>query len=576
MRELWVRRESNPALAVDLSDLPRPKVESAGLPSRLSQAEGPYRAEFAEVARSVGIDFMYVPAPDDSTEGKRVVELTGGGVAALDYDADGWPDLFFTQGGLLPEPGPDAPSDRLFRNVGGRFEDASAVAGLGSSDYGQGTAVGDYNGDGFADVYVCNLGVNRLFVNNGDGTFGDVTSALPHGLADWSTSAAMADLTGDGLPDLYVTNYLAGDDLFTAICQQDSNSPPRICTPDEFDAAQDRLLVNLGDGRFADQTDSAGIVVPGGKGLGVLVADFLDSGNLQVFVANDGVPNFFFVPQPGKSPLLVESAASLGLAMNGEGQAQACMGMAAGDADGDGRLDVFVTNFDRESNTLYRNGDGLFEDASRPAGVREPSYRLLGFGTQFLDADLDGDEDLILTNGHVDDFSDDGTPYRMRAQYLENRGRGVFVERFGAEAGEFFDQEHLGRGLCRLDFNRDGRPDAAITHLDTPAALLANRADPSGHFLKLRLVATVGARDAVGAVVTVTSGDWSHTLQRVAGDGYQCANESVQMFGLGDRGQSVRLDVRWPDGSTQAFSEVAADADVVCVQGQARARVLPK
>ena len=571
MLALWVRPDLNPALFLDLSDLPLPEIQATQTSSTSGDENPRYFARFADRAADTGFEFQYVAAPDDATEGKRVIELTGGGAAAIDFDLDNRPDVFLTQGGYFPlTEGPDAPADALFRNLGGAFENVANLAGVAGTEFGQGMAVGDYNTDGFPDLFVANLGENQLYANNGDGTFTDVTPTLNDTSSDWSTSAMMADLDGDGLPEIYVANYLEGPELHTLICQTTPDAPPRICTPDMFEGAQDRLFRNSGDGSFADVTDGSGIVRPQGKALGLLGADFSGTGRLQIFVANDGVPNFFYVSEAG-SLKFVESAEASGVSVSGDGRAQACMGVASGDANLDGRLDFFVTNFDRESNTLYSSlGDGMFDDASRQYGVREPSYRLLGFGTQFIDGDLDGDLDLVLTNGHVDDFthSESGAAYRMRAQYLSNDGRGNYRESLSDQVGDCFAKEQLGRGLCRIDWNRDGRDDVVISHLDTPASLLTNVSTATGNQLSVRLVGTDTNRDAIGTTVRIVDGDWRRMQQLVAGDGYQCSNERVLRFGLGSREVVPELEVTWPDGSKQKFEHVDVGIEVVIIQGR--------
>ncbi len=567
MIDLWVNPDANPARDIDLSDYPVPVIRPPDTAAAV-ESESKFVAKFANQARDAGLEFTYVGAPDEATEGKRVIEFTGGGAAALDYDLDNWPDLFFTQGGLFPA-AEDAtqPTDKLFRNSGNGFIDVTGDAGVGGTDFGQGMSVGDFNADGFPDLFVGNLGVNRFYLNNGDGTFADATTAPLSDRIDWTTSATLADFNGDGLPDLYVANYLAGDDIARKICRINEQDRPRICTPDQFDAAQDRIYLNLGDGRFEDRTDTSGIRIPQGKGLGLLAANFMQAGKLQLFVANDGVANFFFSVQDADF-VFTEQAATLGVSMSGDGLAQACMGIASADVNQDGYLDFFVTNFDRESNTLYLGGDGLFEDAARQSRLREPSLRMLGFGTQTVDGDLDGDADLVVVNGHVDDFSHFGTAYRMRPQYFRNNGRGVFSELAAAEIGSPFATEELGRGMCRIDWNRDGRADLAVSNLDTPASLLTNVSPHTGHFLKVKLVGTVTNRDAVGTIVRVVDGDWQQTQQRVAGDGYQCSNERVLTFGLGERTSVPVLEVRWLDGSSESFSNIKADRELVIVQGR--------
>ncbi|HND51483.1 MAG TPA: VCBS repeat-containing protein, partial [Pirellulaceae bacterium] len=466
------------------------------------------------MARDVGVDFVFRNGGRSETAGEFMYEFSGGAAAVLDFDRDGWPDLYLSQGADWP-PSADQKRflDQLYRNQGdGRFVEVAGTAGIFENGFSQGVAVGDFDNDGFPDLYVGNIGPNRLFRNNGDGTFDDVTVESGTAGDSWTTSCAMADLNGDGMPDLYVTNYLADDRLFDKPCLMPDGSP-RLCTPHEFPAAQDRLYLNLGDGRFVDVTEKVGIKVPDGKGLGVVVGDFDGSGRLGVFVANDAVPNFLFMSdvayKPGESTpfALSEQAFVAGVAVDGEGRAQACMGVALGDADGDGRLDIFVTNFRNESNTLYVSKTPpdatsiLFVDDTRRAGLRAPSFEMLGFGTQFLDADLDGREDLVVTNGHVGDLRHHGVEYMMRPQFFRNIGQGRYAELRGDEIGPFFDEKHLGRGLAKWDWNRDGRPDFVVNQLQEPAAILTNETSRPGHFLDVRLSGTRSSRDAIGTRV---------------------------------------------------------------------------
>ena len=565
-----------------LSSNPLPTMKLNSLDEQ--QSSTGYTTRFEDQASSLGLNFAFIPAPDETTGGKRIIELTGGGVAALDFDLDAWPDMFFSQGGLVPQSGESQATDRLFRNMTDRFEDVTTVAGLGGSDYGQGMAVGDFNSDGFPDVFVGNLGQNRLFANNGDGTFTDVTQLIPGDHSDWTTSCVFADFSGDGLPDLYVANYLQGDDLADRICQLNETTKPRMCTPDQFEAAQDRVYLNLGDGRLEDRTAHSGIHVPQGKGLGLLAARFgVETGELhsdkiasrraQLLVANDGVANFFFDVDP-QSFSFRESAAAAGIAMSGDGLAQACMGIAAGDANMDGQLDVFVTNFDREPNSLYLGNASFFEDATRQTRLHDPSFRLLGFGTQFVDGDLDGCPDLIVTNGHVDDYSHQGTLYRMRPQYFQNDGSGSYAELFADNVGDFFEKPALGRSMCRIDWNRDGREDIAISHLDTPASLLTNVASRTGKSISFKLVGTNSDRDATTTIVRLTNGDWKRSRQLVAGDGYQCSNEKKLVFGIAERA-TVNVTIDWPDGSNQTFKDISTGREYLIRQGDQALRTIP-
>ncbi|MBW3542002.1 MAG: VCBS repeat-containing protein [Planctomycetes bacterium] len=581
---------ANPGHLVDLSAFPLPEWHGASRTSpaatppfpplpRGGQGGGSAGVRFEDRASAAGIEFVYRNGADPQTTGTRIFETTGGGVGVLDYDGDLWPDLYFTQGSRRPPPevtGPD--DDRLYRNLGnGRFEDVTARAGLGDTRFSQGVAVGDLDNDGFADLYVANIGPNGLYRNNGDGTFTEISQERGLGDDRWTTSCLIADLDGDRSPDLYDVNYVGGDDAFHLICEK--AGVPHSCSPRTFEAAQDQVFVSLGSGRYRETGASAGIVVSDGYGLGVVAGDFDGSGRLSLFVANDEVPNFFFVNRTDAGRLRFEERALVsGLAVDGDGHSQACMGVAAGDADGDGLLDLFVTNFYDESNTLYLGQPGLlFIDATRRAGLRDPSFKLLGFGTQFLDADLDGNEDLVLTNGHIDDVTRAGIPYHMPPQFFRNRGDGRFLELNGASSpGGYFQKKYLGRGLARLDWNRDGREDFAVSHIDAPAALVTNESAGVGRFVAVHLRGTGSARDAVGATVRVDCGTRTWTKQLTAGDGYQASNQRMLTFGLGDARPPAQLAVRWPSGLEQTFENVPLDREVLVVEGRPAVAALPR
>lgn len=561
--------EANPALKIDLSEYSLPDWSS--IIHNPAERESPDtvtgQVTFEDHAADAGLEFSYINDTDDP----GIYALNGGGVAVLDYDGDGWPDLYLTQGGDWPARNDrKRPLDRLFRNLGnGRFQDVTRAAGLIEDSYSQGVAAGDYNNDGFPDLCVANLNANRLYCNNGDGTFSDVTIPTGTGGQRWTSSCAIADLNGDTWPDIYFVNYL-GETALSTVCR---NQTGRVhdCNPRQFPAEQDRLLLNLGDGRFEDITLDAGIVARDGKGLGIVVADFDGSGNLEVYVANDGVPNFLFVNQSsaGQRPRFVEQALPTGVAVNGMGNAEGGMGVAAGDVNGNGRIDLFVTNFSDESNTLYLNQPGNgFLDATNSAGLAELSLPKLGFGTQCLDGELDGRLDLVVTNGHIDPDTEPRLDYEMEPQYFGNRGEARFVEVPGDSLGSFFVRKHLGRGMARVDWNRDGLEDIVISHLNSPTALLTNTTAVRGHELSISLRGVACERDAIGTVVTLTAGDSTLTRQLTAGDGYQASNERILVFGLGDATRATEVQIDWPSGRQQNVDELQADNRYTIIEGR--------
>jgi tetratricopeptide (TPR) repeat protein len=566
--------EYNPARKIDLSSLPLPDWKALGS-SAATQAPDDRAAvpvRFEDVAGAAGIRFVYFNSPDPSTPGARIFETTGGGVAAFDFDGDAWPDLYFTQGCRWPfreESGEHR--DRLFRNrADGSAADVTESAGLGDTRFSQGISAGDFDNDGFQDLYLANLGRNRLYHNNGDGTFADVTDAAGLQGDYWTTSCLMADLNGDSLPDLYDVTYCAGPSVFTLRCP--NSGVLRTCSPRAFDPAPDQVYLNRGDGTFENVSTAAGIDVPNGYGLGIVAADFEQTGQLNLFVANDETANFYFVNRTGRQDHQLkfdEQGLTSGLAFDADGLAQACMGVAAGDADGNGLIDLFVSNFYNESDTLYlQQPGGLFIDATRPAGLRDPTFEPLGFGTQFLDGELDGLADLVLTNGHIDDLRALGRPYEMSPQYFRNVGGGRFLQLAAASLGRFFEGKYLGRGLARLDWNRDGKEDFVVSHIGSPAALVVNRTEGAGHFIALRFVGTAGDRDAIGTTVRVTAGGRTSTSQLTAGDGYQASNERRLVVGLGTATTIEKITVRWLSGSRQIFDNVAVDEDLLLIEGR--------
>lgn len=576
--------KDNPAKQISLGNLPLPdwariRSEIGRTPS-ISEADR--RIRFDDRARNTGLDFQYFNGGEPAEGMKQMYEFTGGGAAALDYDSDGWPDIYLTQGCRWPVDDKRTEHlDRLYRNIGGaRFIDATHDARLMEPSFSQGIAAGDVNGDGFCDIYVGNIGPNRWFLNNGDGTFVDplrptVGSRDARTVQgdDWTTSCLIADLNRDALPDVYVVNYLTGDDVFTRECGHAGGRS--LCLPQYFDGAQDRLLLNDARGSFNDATLAAGITATDGRGMGIVAGDFDGEGRLELFVANDMSPNFLFVDSSGSDngvPQFEEEALLRGTASNRFGEFEACMGIAAGDADGDGLPDLFVTNFDQESNTLYRQQPGMvFVDQTRTAGLEEPSRSMLGFGAQFLDADLDGDLDLVVANGHIDDGRALGRAFQMPPQLFQNDGSGGFVESPAEAVGAYFEEAYLGRSVARIDWNCDGRDDLVVSHLDAPAALLTNTSETTAQSLRVRLFGVHSERGAIGAAATVSWPAGQSQRHLLAGDGYQACNERMLTFAVPPGVESVTLSIRWPSGLTQQIQNVPCGCEFGIVEGGDRA-----
>mgnify|MGYP002630938303 CR=1 FL=1 len=393
---------------------------------------------FRNDTESSGIIFQFEDAAMVGSDATRLFEFTGGGVAVLDIDLDNWPDIFFTQGSDAPAlgnpaPTPEAqtapsPTDQLFRNrQGASFRAATSSACLVDGGYSQGCTTGDFDMDGFPDLYIANIGQNQLFQNNGDGTFAPV--AVPPSQT-WTTSCAIADLTGDGIPDIYDVNHVVAAGVHQKMCRKLGASVP--CDGGQgLVAEQDRLFAGDGQGSFRDVTEDSGIKAKEGLGLGLVVLKLQDRFGLSVFVANDARPNFLFVNHgTSDRAQFLDEAVIRGVALSGNGRSQACMGVAAGDANGDGTTDLLMTNFFNDYNTLYLQRDGFFNDSSDSANLIQGSYSQLGFGTQFLDADLDGDQDLVVTNGDVVDFSTEDAlrRYAQQPQFFRNRSGETFEE----------------------------------------------------------------------------------------------------------------------------------------------------
>ncbi len=526
------------------------------------------RLAFRDVAREAGVVFQH----DRGARGaKHLPETMGAGMAWLDYDRDGHLDLYVVQSGPFPPDGSAAATNRLFRNRGdGTFEDVTARSGAGDRGYGQGVVAADADGDGWTDLYVCNFGPDRLLRNRGDGTFEDRTAAAGLGAGGWSSSAAFADADGDGDLDLYVARYLDYDPQAEIECSDPRTGERRYCDPTVFEGAADLYYRNRGDGTFEDATAQAGLAGARGKGLGVVFTDLDGDGHPDVYVANDLTINFFFRNR-GDGTFEDFSLLS-GAGFSADGKAEAGMGIAVGDVDGDGRPELMVTNFDVETNTLYRNlGEGMFEDASLPSGFGLPSFNLLGFGIVVEDFDLDGDLDAYIANGHIfEKPGRDTVSYAQEDLLLLGDPAGRFAP---ARCGAAFAAAFVGRGLAAADYDNDGDADLAVSNSGGPLQLLRNEAEGAGRWLGVHLRGHPPNTEAVGARVTLVTDRRRQVRWILAGDSYQSSSERRVRFGLRPDESARALELRWPEGSLQ---EVPVDREGVyweVVQGQG-ARIL--
>ncbi|MGE3819268.1 MAG: FG-GAP-like repeat-containing protein [Isosphaeraceae bacterium] len=568
------RREAQIALAA-LGDvrppapsIPRPRRSSSGKTSAprptvtAGPAEGP---RFEDVAARSGLTFTY---DSGSTEDLFIGDTMGGGVGLIDADGDGRLDVYFVNGCALPvDPkSPPAPN-RLFRNQGdGTFTDVTDAAGVGGVGYGMGCAVADYDADGDADLFVTGLGSTVLYRNDGDGTFTDVTDAAGVRSDRWTTAAGFADLDGDGDLDLVVVTYVDANPNDVRDCR-DADGQRIHCPPGKFPAWADHLFRNDGDGTFTDVAREAGLDAPDGRGLGLAIADLDDDGKLDLYVANDASPDFLYRNLGGLR--FEEVGASSGASSNGDGLSTASMGVVAEDLDDDGRLDLFHTNFRNEANTLLRNlGAGQFVDATAAAGLDAPSRPFTGFGAAAFDADADGRIDLFVTNGHVDDQPRIGQPMAQPPQFYRGTPGGRFQVVEASPPGGYFARRFVGRGAAAGDLDDDGKVDLVVVHRDGPAALLRNVTPGVGHWLSVRLIGGRSGTSAVGARLSCQADGRTIVRHVTAGTGYLGAHDPRPHLGLGRASVVDVLEVTWPSGLRQRWTNLPADRTITIREGE--------
>ncbi|HKY32714.1 MAG TPA: CRTAC1 family protein [Candidatus Polarisedimenticolia bacterium] len=536
---------------------------------------------FKDVTREAGIAFDHIHGGSGE---KHYVETMGSGACWFDHDGDGDIDLYAVNSGPLPGyAGSPRHASKLYRNEGGgRFTDVTAGAGVANEGrYGMGCVAGDIDGDGDRDLYVTNFGPNVMYRNEGGGRFTDVTAASGTGDPRWSASAAFGDIDNDGDLDLYVTNYIDFTLENNKFCGERKPGHRAYCHPDEYNGVPDSLYRNRGDGRFDDVSAAAGVADPAGKGLGVVFTDIDDDGWQDIYVANDKTINFLY--RNRRDGTFEDISLTAGTGFSESGLPQAGMGTDAGDVNGDGRMDLVVTNLDYETNELYlNNGDLTFSDVTFRAGLGEPNYLDVGFGADFLDADNDGDEDLLVVNGHILDnihlFKDKLT-YMQPRSLMANDGTGTFRE-IGPLLGPDFTRPDVGRGLAVGDHDDDGDLDLFVVNNNRPAQLLHNDGgnapgDVRGRWISIRLRGVRSNTDGIGARVKVTpraaEGQGKvrvpppHSAEVRAGSSYLSQNDVRLHFGLGGAGRAD-IEVRWPSGTVQRLDGVEGDRIVTITE----------
>jgi hypothetical protein len=552
-----------PAAAAILSGVFFTGAMAAG---RNHAPEPPTVARFIDATRQAGIDFRHV---NGASPDKHLVETIGSGGLFVDFDDDGWIDAFLVDGGSFTEPAVARRAQhRLLRNRGnGTFQDVTAQSGIEHRNYGMGACAADYDNDGRVDLYVTNVGPNTLYRNSGNGRFTDVTRLAGVGSPLWSTGCAFADLDKDGDLDLLVTNYVTADPAQNPFCGNARLKARTYCHPLNFDPLPNVLYRNNGNGTFTDLSAESGVAAFRGNGLGVVVADYDDDGWPEVFVANDTMPNFLF--RRAGPWRFEEVALRAGVAVASDGRARAGMGTDTGDYDGDGHLDLVVTNLDLEMHSLFRGLAGqLFAYATPESGIGPATLPFVGFGVAFFDFDNDARLDLAVANGHIND-----NPLLMRAGATQAQRnllfRNVALRRFAdvtATAGPGFTVEKVSRGLSAGDIDNDGDLDLLVTNNGQTADLLRNDGD-TGNALLVRLIGKESSRNGVGARLSLTSGGHTQIREVTAGSSYLGQHDLRQHFGLGEATRADRLDVRWPSGRRDTIQGVPANLIITIREG---------
>ena len=524
--------------------------------------ERPAITTFTAQTASAGIHFTH---SNGATGKKYLPETMGAGGLFFDYDNDGNLDIFLVNSGSLLASEHDTATNALYKNSGdGTFTDVTQTANVGGRGYGMGCIAADYDNDGDTDLYLTHFRENQLYRNNGDGTFTDVTVHAGVGDARWSVSASFGDFDLDGRLDLYIANYLDYTLETAHDCYMEGVHI--YCSPHEYQGVRDTLYRNNGDGTFTDVTQAAGVTNQG-KGLGVLFTDYNADGYPDIFVANDTVEDFLY--RNNGDGTFTNVANNVGVAYNADGRITGSMGIANGDYDNDGKLDLFVTNFSLEVNSLFHNdGDGFYTMTTFDAGLARPSFAVLGFGTQFLDCDNDGNLDLFVANGHVWDNVELVNPNlvaKQSCQLFHNNGDGGFDE-ISQEAGAFFSFRLFARGTAVGDYDNDGDADLLVTTCGGAPALLRNDATNHNHWLQIKLIGTRSNRDGISAKVRVQTENRTQVREVTCGGSYASDSTHILHFGLGDATTVQSVEVTWPSGLVQLLKNARIDETITIIE----------
>jgi enediyne biosynthesis protein E4 len=524
---------------------------------------------FVDVAHSSGISFQHDNAASPE---KYLIETMGSGCGWIDYDQDGLLDLYLVNGSGTRQYTPPHPlRSALYRNNGdGSFTDVTLNARVGAGGlFGMGVAVGDYDNDGYPDLFVLGYGRSILYHNNGNGTFTDVTkTAGVENAGRWASSAAWFDYDNDGKLDLVIANYVDWSPDRNFYCGDRGPGMRSYCHPDDFRGQPPTLYHNNGDGTFTDVSQASGIGLKGGNGLGVVTFDYDNDGWQDVFIANDHMPNFLF--HNNRDGTFREVGYTAGVAVSAEGQFEAGMGTDAADTTGSGRLDLVVGHLDMQLARIYQNqADHTFDDATLRSKLAYATYHISTFGARFMDYDNDGVPDLFLANGHV---LDNIALYHSETKYAEpklmfrNTGRGIF-ENVSNRLGPDFQLPRVSRGAAIGDFDNDGDLDILVNNCGQPPQLLRNDGGNLNHWLEILLLGTKSNRDGVGARVTVSAGDLTLYDQRKGGMSYQSAQDPRLHFGLGQHTVIDGIEILWPSGETTKLSDLRSDQIITVREG---------